>query len=110
MGCAAIQPGTQHTPGDFELRARGFDIVTEIFASTYEGLKQLGLNDAELTLLDTHGNVLLDYDPAGNNIVAYDANQKLINLVDLGVPAAKELVDTWQQARLSSRSAASYLQ
>jgi methyl-accepting chemotaxis protein len=68
-----------------------FDLVTEIFQSSYDQLKNLGLPDAELTLLDTKGNILLDFDPSDNNITAHDANATLTNLVDLGVPAAKQL-------------------
>lgn len=68
-----------------------FDLVTEIFQSTYDQLNRLGLPDAELTLVDMEGNVLLDFDPAANNVTAHDPSKKRQNLVELGVPAAKEV-------------------
>ena len=69
-----------------------FDLVKEIFQSTYDQLSEHGLTDTELTLLDMDGNVLLDFDPANNNIVELDPSQKRVNLLEAGVPAAKELI------------------
>ncbi len=70
-----------------------FDLVTEIFQATYDQLKDHGLASAELTLLDEQGNVLLDFDPAGNTIEAHDPTKAMANLANSGLPAAIELKD-----------------
>jgi len=73
-----------------------FSLVEEIFASAYQDLKSQGLASAELTLLDSTGRVLIDYDPqrlGGNTIVQHDPNILFrVNLADKGIEAAKQLV------------------
>jgi methyl-accepting chemotaxis protein len=69
-------------------------IVEEIVMNTYQKLKEEGLKSTEITLLDGHGNVILDYDPMTKNSekVSYDFENVIfkLNLVKAGVEAALE--------------------
>jgi methyl-accepting chemotaxis protein len=72
-----------------------FSVVEELFMSTYGELKAQGLPSAELTLLDSQGRVLVDYDPAqsGSEDVLHDFDVILqLNLAEKGVSAAQEAV------------------
>lgn len=72
-----------------------FSLVEEIFVSTCRNLKLQGFQTAELTLLDSSGKVLVDYDPAGqkgDEAVQHDMDVVLkLNLASQGVEAAKEI-------------------
>jgi methyl-accepting chemotaxis protein len=63
---------------------------------TYLTLKEKGLLDAEITLLDKTGNVFADYDPNYNNLNKLDVvhNPKILgklNLAELGLKPALDL-------------------
>ena len=71
-----------------------FSLVEDIVMDTYTTLKERGLDAAEVTLLDSKGNVIVDCDPtlhAGKLVRDMNVIGKL-NLVDKGVVAAKEAV------------------
>jgi len=70
------------------------ETVEEIFESTFQRLKQLGLGSTELTLLDANGTVIIDFDPASSGsekVSKTDAFLK-VNLVDQGNAAAAAAV------------------
>ena len=70
-------------------------VVEQMFVDAYHGLKEVGFPSAELTLLDSEGRVIVDYDPAkaGTQDVVrnFDVLMKL-NLAEKGVKAAQEAV------------------
>ncbi len=72
-----------------------FTIVEEIFTSTYQKLKDVGLASAELTLLNGNGAVILDYDPlaSGSEKVTYDFQKVIfkLNLASKGVVSAQQV-------------------
>jgi hypothetical protein len=73
-----------------------FSLVEEIFVSTYRNLKLQGFQTAELTLLDSSGRVLVEYDPAGHKgdeAVQHDMDNVVLklNLASQGVEAAKQI-------------------
>ncbi len=70
-----------------------FSLVEDIVVAAYQKLKQGGLSNIELTLLNSDGQVILDFDPAYNrgseNGVQRDFNVLLkLNLAEKGVSAA----------------------
>ena len=74
--------------------ARWFELEIQ---KTYLSLKEKGLKDAEITLLDKEGNVFVDYDPAYNNSnkldVVHDPNVLgKLNLAQKGLKPAQDLV------------------
>ena len=73
-----------------------FSLIEEVIATSYGQFKQDGLSEADLTLLDHTGRVLVDYNPSGNGgkeTVQHDANVLLkLNLAEAGVEAARQLV------------------
>ncbi|MFB3146118.1 MAG: methyl-accepting chemotaxis protein [Nitrospirales bacterium] len=73
-----------------------FSLVEEIVQQTYQEFKRSGMAGAELTLLDSQGRVLVDYDPSqqGTQDVVHDLGQIIMksNLADQGVAMAQEAV------------------
>ena len=73
-----------------------FSLVEEIFEHAYQDLKNEGFTNAELTLLDRQGRVLVDYDPArhGTENVVHDMENVILklNLLEKGVQVAQEAV------------------
>lgn len=72
-----------------------FGLVEEIVSSFYAGLAEEGKPNAEITVLDPEGRIIVDYDPKGQGWTDYKRNMEVIgkfNLVDLGLPAAKRAV------------------
>ena len=73
-----------------------FSVVEQMFQDAYANLKSLGFGEAELTLLDSDGVVLVDYDPTttGTTDVVrnFDVLMKL-NLAEKGVAAAVAAVN-----------------
>lgn len=73
-----------------------FAVVEDIFRAEYKSLKKQGYESAELTLLDPHGTVLIDYEPArtGSEEVNHDVNNVVLklNLVDKGIDAVRNAV------------------
>ncbi|HOA74427.1 MAG TPA: methyl-accepting chemotaxis protein [Phycisphaerae bacterium] len=93
-----------------------FSIVEAIFASAYEDLKA-SFPQAELTLLDGAGRVLIDYDPylTGTQEIRHDFGVLFnLNLAEQGVQAAQAAVAGGQgylwsmHARKRIRQAAGY--
>lgn len=69
-------------------------VVEEVFESTYQRLKLLGLGSTELTLLDATGTIIIDLDPISTHtekVSQTDAFLK-VNLVDQGNDAAAAAV------------------
>ena len=72
-----------------------FSLVEEIVSAPYQQLKKLNCPQAEITLLDHQGRVIVDYDPAlrGNEAVQRDfAVLQKLNLAEKGVASAQHLV------------------
>ncbi|MEQ8639679.1 MAG: methyl-accepting chemotaxis protein [Alphaproteobacteria bacterium] len=72
-----------------------FALVEDIIAGAYDQLAAEGFGNAELTLLDRSGKVIVDYDPKGQGWTTYDRNFAVIgqlNLADAGVTAAQAAV------------------
>lgn len=73
-----------------------FSLVEDIFKTTYSELKANGWTNAELTLLDKEGRVIVDYDPGhtGSLKVPHDFSNVLmkLNLAKAGVVAAQQAV------------------
>ncbi|MDH5649258.1 MAG: methyl-accepting chemotaxis protein [Gammaproteobacteria bacterium] len=72
-----------------------FSLVEEIFEQTYGVLKKAGYPGAELTLLDSQGNIIVDYDPRerGSEKVTHDMTVLMrFNLAQKGVTAAMDAV------------------
>jgi methyl-accepting chemotaxis protein len=70
-----------------------FSLVEDIVLAAYQELKQSGLSNIELTLLNGQGQVILDFDPAygrgSENEVKRDMNVLFkLNLAEKGVSAA----------------------
>ena len=72
-----------------------FSLVEEIVQQTYQELKNEGYPNAELTVLDGQGRVIIDYDPVrqGNEDVVHNMEAILrFNLAEKGVQIAQEAV------------------
>jgi hypothetical protein len=72
-----------------------FSLVEEIVQQTYQELKGEGYPSAELTLLDSQGRVIMDYDPLhhGGEDVKHNMDVILkLNLAEKGVQMAQEAV------------------
>ncbi len=70
-----------------------FSLVEEIFIDAFGDLKEKGLGQTELTLLDGKGNIIIDYDPSagkGNDSsISHDLDVLMkFNLAEKGVTAA----------------------
>ncbi|MEO1079404.1 MAG: methyl-accepting chemotaxis protein [Pseudomonadota bacterium] len=68
--------------------------VEQIFESTYQKMKNLGLGSTELTLLDKDGVIIIDFDPTisgSETVTKTDAFMKL-NLVTAGIEAAARAI------------------
>ena len=72
-----------------------FGVVEQMFQDAYANLKELGFPGAELTLLDSEGRVLVDYDPSTTGtadiVRNFDVLMKL-NLAEKGVGLAQAAV------------------
>lgn len=72
-----------------------FSVIEQMFQDTYVNLKELGFSGAELTLLDSVGRVLVDYDPskAGTTDIVRDFEMLMkLNLAEKGVSIAQAAV------------------
>ncbi len=72
-----------------------FSVVEQMFQDTYENLKNVGFPGAELTLLNSEGQVLVDYDPSVSGSTEVVRNFDIIlklNLVEKGVGVAQAAV------------------
>lgn len=73
-----------------------FSLVEEVITTSYSQFKQDGLNEANITLLDHTGRVIVDYNPSANGgkeAVQHDSSTLLKrNLAATGVEAARDLV------------------
>lgn len=72
-----------------------FGLVEEIVYSAYQDLKTRGLGSAEITLLDSKGNVILDCDPTTRGTADVVRDMSVIgkfNLAEKGVEAAQQVV------------------
>jgi len=92
---APIYNKTDKVIGYWTNRAK-FSPVEDIFAETYHELQAAGYPSAELTLLDSEGRIIVDYDPVryGSKAVAHDLEHVLLkfNLARQGVKIAQEAV------------------
>ncbi len=96
-----------------------FALVENIVKASYMGLKDKGLNTAEITLLDKEGNVIIDFDPSthGTEEAFHNMEEVLfkLNLVKKDVVAAEKAIEegvsgyTWSEhARKGVMQAAGY--
>jgi methyl-accepting chemotaxis protein len=72
-----------------------FGLVEEIVGQAHAGMAALGQTQAEITLLDPEGRVIVDYDPSGLGWSKYQRNWDVIGKLDLaeiGVEAAAAAV------------------
>ena len=72
-----------------------FSLVEEIVYSSYQQLAERGLTSAEITLLDSKGNVILDCDPSTTGVDGIQRDMTVIgelNLAKQGVEPAKRVV------------------
>lgn len=72
-----------------------FDLIDSITASVYQSEKTKGNVSTEITVLDSTGKVIVDYDPANFSDGKYKRNPEVIgklNLAERGVEAAQEAV------------------
>lgn len=68
-----------------------FGLVDDIVEANYKGLAASGYSNAEFTVLDPEGRVIVDYDPRGQGWTNYSRNSDVIgklNLAKVGVEAA----------------------
>ncbi len=72
-----------------------FSVIEQMFADVYVNLKEQGFPSAELTVLDSQGRVLVDYDPDKTGTLDvvrnFDVLMKL-NLAEKGVEVAQAAV------------------
>ena len=69
-----------------------FGVVEQMFQDAYANLKSLGFPGAELTLLDSEGRVLVDYDPSTTGTTDIVRNFEVLmqlNLAEKGVALAQ---------------------
>jgi len=73
-----------------------FSLVEEIFQQTYKELEGDGYPGAEMTLLDSEGKIIIDYDPRtrGTTDIVHDLSNVIMkfNLAQKGVTAAQAAV------------------
>jgi methyl-accepting chemotaxis protein len=72
-----------------------FGLVEEIVGQSHAGMAALGQTQAEITVLDPEGRVIVDYDPSGLGWSKYQRNWDVIGKLDLaemGVEAAAAAV------------------
>jgi methyl-accepting chemotaxis protein len=75
-----------------------FGLVEQIVDSTYQGFARDGMPEAEVTILDPQGRILVDYDPSAKGfteVSGYKRDLKVIsifNLAERGVAAAEKAV------------------
>ncbi len=73
-----------------------FSVVEEIIQQSYAELKHIGYPGAEITMLDSEGRIIVDYDPTktGTENVVHDLDKVVLkfNLAQKGVEAAVRAV------------------
>lgn len=72
-----------------------FGLVEEIVASFHSDYASNGMAEAEITILDPTGRIIVDYDPVGQSWSDYPRNFEVIgafNLADAGVIAAQQAI------------------
>ena len=72
-----------------------FGVVEQMFQDAYANLNELGFPGAELTLLDSEGRVLVDYDPSTTGTTDIVRNFEVLmqlNLAEKGVALAQAAV------------------
>ncbi len=72
-----------------------FNVVEQMFQDAYANMKELGFPGAELTLLDSEGRVLVDYDPSTTGTTDIVRNFDVLmqmNLAEKGVSLAQAAV------------------
>lgn len=72
-----------------------FGLVEEIVATFYQDYVGYGMEEAEITVLDPEGRILVDFDPAGQGWTQYARNFEVIgrfNLAEAGVAAAQRAI------------------
>ena len=73
-----------------------FGLVEDIVAAFYADLAKAGVENAEVTMLDDQGRIIVDYDPKGQGWTTYKRNFEVIgkiNLAKAGVESAVAAVD-----------------
>ncbi len=73
-----------------------FSVVEQMFQDSYVKLRDLGFPGTELTMLDSKGRVLIDFDPnaAGTTDIVRNYDVLLsLNLADKGVAIAQEAIN-----------------
>lgn len=87
-----------------------FGLVEEIVAYFYKGLAEDGMADAEITVLDPVGRVLVDYDPVAQGFANHDDYKRnldvigKLNLADMGVESARRAVNGEKGAMVSTHA------
>ncbi|MEE4277751.1 MAG: methyl-accepting chemotaxis protein [Halieaceae bacterium] len=68
--------------------------VEEIFESAYQSMKARGFGSTELTLLDSEGRIIIDFDPTSSGVERVTRTDAFmtLNLVEAGVEAAARAV------------------
>ncbi len=73
-----------------------FSLVEEIVQATYQELKATGLSNAEITLMDGEGRVIMDYDPGsvGSEEMNHDLEDTIfkVNLAEQEISVAQKAV------------------
>ncbi|MCH1921054.1 PAS domain S-box protein [Shewanella sp. A3A] len=84
-----------------------FSVIESIVADTYLVLSHRGWISTSITLLDAQGNIIVDYDPVGQQSAMYKRDFTVlgqINLVNDGVAGARLAVAGLQGANISIHS------
>jgi methyl-accepting chemotaxis protein len=82
-----------------------FATVENIVAASHASLKEQQQGKAELTLLDSKGNILVDYDPTGQKWSVYKRNHDVLgklNLVAKNIEAAKRALVNHETGAIES--------
>ncbi|SIN90773.1 PAS domain S-box protein [Salinivibrio sp. ES.052] len=89
---ASVIRNTDNQPVGIWVNVVDFSTVESIVAESYELLAKRGLVSAELTLLDSQGRIIVDYDPVGQNEANYQRDFQVLgklNLATNGVEGAR---------------------
>ncbi|MEQ8228295.1 MAG: methyl-accepting chemotaxis protein [Rhodospirillales bacterium] len=72
-----------------------FGLVEDIVGASYASLAKQGYPDAEVTIMDPTGRIIVDYDPKGQGWTEYKRNLDVIGKFNLAekAPIAKRVVD-----------------
>ncbi len=91
---APVKDGSGKTIGIW-VNFADFGLVEDIFAEYYSKFAKKGMKNAELTLLDPKGKIIVDYDPVSRGVSKYSRDRKVIgkfNLAEKNVEAAVRAV------------------